>query len=240
VPSSCTLSILMLALVLTQISRGGFTDSFGDDFLGLRELGIADEYGLSSLTIPKRLLSGKSKGESKLSSSTYVSHIPSHTPIHNCQKGQTRQSHHHHSRRRRHSYHSIRRRWKIKSVFSSLFINNVLLCSLPLLLQLFHHYHNLFSPMQLPPQLPSPYPVRLLSYYQTTYQILRMPRWDPSDRLSKVLPPPRQRRNLKGRMLPLGTVIRQCLRLSVYPALPSLHRKRRRSGALVVLGTRRR
>ncbi|KAG2335968.1 hypothetical protein BDR05DRAFT_1063734 [Suillus weaverae] len=41
---------------------GGFSDSLGDDHLGLRELGIAAELGLSSLTIPKKLLKGKSRG----------------------------------------------------------------------------------------------------------------------------------------------------------------------------------
>jgi len=39
--------------------RGQFTDDIGEDFLGLRELGIAAELGLSSLMIPKRLLKGK-------------------------------------------------------------------------------------------------------------------------------------------------------------------------------------
>ncbi|KAI9452359.1 hypothetical protein BJY52DRAFT_1124430, partial [Lactarius psammicola] len=38
---------------------GQFTDDIGEDFLGLRELGIASEFGLSSLSIPKRLLKGK-------------------------------------------------------------------------------------------------------------------------------------------------------------------------------------
>jgi transcriptional activator SPT7 len=38
---------------------GQFTDDIGEDFLGLRELGIANEFGLSSLSIPKRLLKGK-------------------------------------------------------------------------------------------------------------------------------------------------------------------------------------
>ena len=41
---------------------GNFADSFGEDFLGLRELGIAAEFGLSSLSIPKKLLKGKNKG----------------------------------------------------------------------------------------------------------------------------------------------------------------------------------
>ncbi|KDQ56329.1 hypothetical protein JAAARDRAFT_208033 [Jaapia argillacea MUCL 33604] len=45
---------------------GNFADALGDDFLGLRELGIADEFGLSSLAVPKRLLKGK-KGEQKVS-----------------------------------------------------------------------------------------------------------------------------------------------------------------------------
>ena len=41
--------------------RGNFADSFGEDFLGLRALGIADEFGLSSLSVPKKLLRGKNK-----------------------------------------------------------------------------------------------------------------------------------------------------------------------------------
>jgi len=38
---------------------GTFADALGEDVLGLRELGIAQELGLSSLSIPKRLLKGK-------------------------------------------------------------------------------------------------------------------------------------------------------------------------------------
>ncbi|PSR71540.1 hypothetical protein PHLCEN_2v12591 [Hermanssonia centrifuga] len=45
-----------------EFVMGNFADSFGEDFLGLRELGIAAEFGLSSLTVPKRLLKGKNKG----------------------------------------------------------------------------------------------------------------------------------------------------------------------------------
>ncbi|KAJ8488105.1 hypothetical protein ONZ45_g14087 [Pleurotus djamor] len=49
---------------------GNFADAFGEDFFGLRELGIAAEYGLSSLTIPKRLFKGKKgDGKANLSSS---------------------------------------------------------------------------------------------------------------------------------------------------------------------------
>ncbi|KAH8990665.1 hypothetical protein EDB86DRAFT_3190558 [Lactarius hatsudake] len=38
---------------------GQFTDDIGEDFLGLHELGMAAEFSLSSLSIPKRLLKGK-------------------------------------------------------------------------------------------------------------------------------------------------------------------------------------
>ncbi|KAF4563057.1 Transcriptional activator spt7 [Pleurotus pulmonarius] len=48
---------------------GNFADAFGEDFLGLRELGIAAEHNLSSLTIPKRLLKGK-KGDGKSNASS--------------------------------------------------------------------------------------------------------------------------------------------------------------------------
>ncbi|TCD67766.1 Transcriptional activator spt7 [Steccherinum ochraceum] len=44
-----------------EFVMGNFADSLGDDFLGLRELGIAAEFGLSTLSIPKKLLKGKNK-----------------------------------------------------------------------------------------------------------------------------------------------------------------------------------
>ncbi|KAI0785736.1 hypothetical protein C8Q75DRAFT_881942 [Abortiporus biennis] len=47
----------------SEFVMGNFADSFGDDFLGLRELGIAQEFGLSTLTIPKKLLKGKTKAK---------------------------------------------------------------------------------------------------------------------------------------------------------------------------------
>lgn len=56
-PSSCA----TIHLLTPWCRRGNFADSFGEDFLGLRELGIAAEFGLNSLTIPKRLLKGKNK-----------------------------------------------------------------------------------------------------------------------------------------------------------------------------------
>ncbi|KIK92999.1 hypothetical protein PAXRUDRAFT_26504 [Paxillus rubicundulus Ve08.2h10] len=43
---------------------GGFSDALSEDFLGLKELGIAAEFGLSSLSIPKRLLKAKQGGGS--------------------------------------------------------------------------------------------------------------------------------------------------------------------------------
>ena len=70
----------MAPLILSN-SRGNFADSFGDDFLGLRELGIAAEFGLSSLSIPKRLLKGKKTG-AKDGPAVYVisSFVPYHSP----------------------------------------------------------------------------------------------------------------------------------------------------------------
>ncbi|KAI0629579.1 hypothetical protein C8Q77DRAFT_1141217 [Trametes polyzona] len=45
-----------------EFVMGNFAESFGEDFLGLKELGIADEFGLTNLSIPKRLLKGRGKG----------------------------------------------------------------------------------------------------------------------------------------------------------------------------------
>ncbi|KAF8161610.1 hypothetical protein B0H34DRAFT_841288 [Crassisporium funariophilum] len=46
------------------LAMGDFADILGEDYLGLRELGIAAEFGMSNLSIPKRLLRGK-KGQNK-------------------------------------------------------------------------------------------------------------------------------------------------------------------------------
>jgi transcriptional activator SPT7 len=54
------------------INSGDFADALGEDYLGLRELGIAAEFGMSSLSIPKKLLRGK-KAQNKLSSTACVS-----------------------------------------------------------------------------------------------------------------------------------------------------------------------
>ncbi|KAG7091403.1 hypothetical protein E1B28_010440 [Marasmius oreades] len=45
----------------STLALGGFADSLGMDYFGLKELGIAEEFGMSSLSIPKRLLKGKKK-----------------------------------------------------------------------------------------------------------------------------------------------------------------------------------
>ena len=58
-PSLLTMTLFM--------NSGDFADALGEDYLGLRELGIAAEFGMSSLSIPKKLLRGK-KAQSKLSS----------------------------------------------------------------------------------------------------------------------------------------------------------------------------
>ncbi|KZT22458.1 hypothetical protein NEOLEDRAFT_1097621 [Neolentinus lepideus HHB14362 ss-1] len=55
---------------------GNFADALGDDFLGLKELGIADEFGLSSLSIPKKLLKGKSKADQRLSAAAKPAEPP--------------------------------------------------------------------------------------------------------------------------------------------------------------------
>ncbi|KAF7783329.1 hypothetical protein Agabi119p4_2705 [Agaricus bisporus var. burnettii] len=41
------------------LAIGDFADMLGEDYLGLRELGIAQEYGMSSLSVPKKLLRSK-------------------------------------------------------------------------------------------------------------------------------------------------------------------------------------
>ncbi|KAJ7215027.1 hypothetical protein GGX14DRAFT_518637 [Mycena pura] len=44
------------------LTLGDFADALGEDYLGLRELGIAAEFGMSSLSIPKKLLRSKRRG----------------------------------------------------------------------------------------------------------------------------------------------------------------------------------
>ncbi|EKM53685.1 uncharacterized protein PHACADRAFT_47290, partial [Phanerochaete carnosa HHB-10118-sp] len=54
-----------------EFVMGNFADAFGEDFLGLRELGIAAEFGLSSLSVPKKLLKSKNKGAAQGAPSAY-------------------------------------------------------------------------------------------------------------------------------------------------------------------------
>jgi transcriptional activator SPT7 len=55
---------------------GGLADILGggEDFLGLRELGIEAEFGLKSLSIPKRLWKGKSGVENRAAPDRCVSY----------------------------------------------------------------------------------------------------------------------------------------------------------------------
>lgn len=71
-----------LKILNNAFHSGNFADSFGDDFLGLRELGIAAEFNLTSLTIPKKLLKGKGKANAKEGPSTYVSLLMHTCPHH--------------------------------------------------------------------------------------------------------------------------------------------------------------
>ena len=57
------------------LHRGNFADALGDDFLGLRELGIAGELGLQSLTIPKRLLKSRNRNRDALGCVSSLPHI---------------------------------------------------------------------------------------------------------------------------------------------------------------------
>ncbi|KAJ3791468.1 hypothetical protein GGU11DRAFT_832319, partial [Lentinula aff. detonsa] len=45
----------------SALALGEFADTLGVDYFGLREMGITGEFGMSSLTIPKRLLNGKKR-----------------------------------------------------------------------------------------------------------------------------------------------------------------------------------
>jgi len=57
------------------LAIGEFADVLGEDYLGLRALGIAAEFGLSNLSIPKKLLKGK-KGQNKP-----MAALPSEPPL---------------------------------------------------------------------------------------------------------------------------------------------------------------
>ena len=40
---------------------GNFADELGEDFLGLRDLGVAQEHGMQNLTIPSSVFYGRKK-----------------------------------------------------------------------------------------------------------------------------------------------------------------------------------
>ncbi|KAF8608459.1 hypothetical protein BDV93DRAFT_487136 [Ceratobasidium sp. AG-I] len=55
---------------------GGFTEELGEDFLGLRELGLEKEFGLTSLSVPRKLLRGKRDNAANASSSSREPPLP--------------------------------------------------------------------------------------------------------------------------------------------------------------------
>ena len=93
---------------------------YGEDFLGLRELGITSELGVSSLSVPKKLLRAKGARMGAGNSLPYVdpafvSSARSLTyGISARPTGASRWSLHHHSHRPLHSSHSSQRGWKTK------------------------------------------------------------------------------------------------------------------------------
>jgi hypothetical protein len=104
---------------------GGFADMFGEDFLGLRELGIASELGVSSLSVPKKLLRPKGARMGAGGSLPYVETllmphvlacsfvVPPSCPTEANQRNRRLLF-----RRHPHSPHSNQRGWKTKSSVS--------------------------------------------------------------------------------------------------------------------------
>jgi len=66
---------MLILLICFSLRSGEFADVLGEDYLGLRALGIAAEFGLSNLSIPKKLLKGK-KGQNKP-----MAALPSEPPL---------------------------------------------------------------------------------------------------------------------------------------------------------------
>ncbi|KAG9086127.1 Transcriptional activator spt7, partial [Ceratobasidium sp. 370] len=70
-----------------EFALGGFTEELGEDFFGLRELGLERELGLTSLAIPKRLLRGRRDNSANAASTNREPPLPypppaSFIPIH--------------------------------------------------------------------------------------------------------------------------------------------------------------
>lgn len=53
----------MVVWVFVKLLRGEFTNELGEDFFGLRELGLDTELGMSALRIPSRLFHGRGTEE---------------------------------------------------------------------------------------------------------------------------------------------------------------------------------
>ncbi|KAG6806356.1 hypothetical protein H0H92_011606, partial [Tricholoma furcatifolium] len=62
------------------LAMGDFADALGEDYLGLRELGIAAEFNMTSLSIPKKLLRGKKAQKSNNSSAKPTEPPPPYPP----------------------------------------------------------------------------------------------------------------------------------------------------------------
>lgn len=45
---------------------GNFADELGEDFLGLRDLGIAREHGMDSLSVPTSIFYGRKKRQEQM------------------------------------------------------------------------------------------------------------------------------------------------------------------------------
>lgn len=54
---------------------GDFTEALGEDFFGLKELGLDKELGLSSLTIPSRLFHGRGKKKDSSAVGYVIPHV---------------------------------------------------------------------------------------------------------------------------------------------------------------------
>ncbi|KAG6820069.1 hypothetical protein H0H93_005693 [Arthromyces matolae] len=62
------------------LAIGDFADALGEDYLGLRELGIAAEFGMSSLSIPKKLLKGKKQSKASAAAAKPTEPPPPYPP----------------------------------------------------------------------------------------------------------------------------------------------------------------
>ena len=65
----------ILTVLFFPCISGNFADELGEDFLGLRELGIDREYGLASLTVPQSLFYGRRKRLANSANGAYVIYL---------------------------------------------------------------------------------------------------------------------------------------------------------------------